>query len=131
MGIVGKYFASGDFSLSDSYISVIEAMKHAGIANHAKVNLHWISAEDVETEGIKILKDFQGKIVVNENYLSSETTKKVKEVLGYVIKKTGISEEHIEVRHCRHGKISADAIKLSAEVYYSPILVFVSKEKAI
>lgn len=56
---------------------------------------------------------------------------KVKEVLGYIIKKTGISEEHIEVRHCRHGKISDDTIKLSAEVYYSPILVFVSKEKAI
>jgi len=29
IGIVSKYFASGDFELSDSYISVIEAIKHA------------------------------------------------------------------------------------------------------
>ncbi|MCK5320789.1 CTP synthase, partial [Candidatus Parcubacteria bacterium] len=41
IGIVGKYFATGDFCLSDSYISVIEALKHGGIANKAKTNLHW------------------------------------------------------------------------------------------
>lgn len=48
IGIVGKYFSSGDFSLTDSYISVIEAVKHAGAENQTKVNLHWLNAEDVE-----------------------------------------------------------------------------------
>ena len=56
---------------------------------------------------------------------------KVKEVLQYVIEKIGIKEDQIEVRHCRHGKISDCAIKLSADVYYSPVIVFDSEEKAI
>lgn len=63
IGIVGKYFATGDFSLTDSYISVIEAVKHAGAANSCKVKLHWINAEEVEKEGVKILKGLDGIIV--------------------------------------------------------------------
>ncbi len=63
VGIVGKYFKTGDFSLTDSYISVIEAVKHAGVTNHSKVNLHWINAETVEEEGVKILKGLDGVIV--------------------------------------------------------------------
>ena len=63
VGIVGKYFSSGDFSLTDSYISVIEAVKHAGAINQTKVNLHWLNAEDVEHEGTKILKGLDGIIV--------------------------------------------------------------------
>jgi len=63
IGIVGKYFSTGDFSLTDSYISVIEAVKHAGVTNQTKVNLHWINAEDVERDGVKILKGLDGIIV--------------------------------------------------------------------
>lgn len=63
IGIVGKYFSTGDFSLSDSYISVIEAVKHAGAAVRTKVELVWINAEDVEKNGVKILKGLDGIIV--------------------------------------------------------------------
>lgn len=63
VGIVGKYFSSGDFNFSDSYISVIEAVKHAAAFNHCKVKLHWLSAEDVETDGVKVLKNMDGIIV--------------------------------------------------------------------
>ncbi len=63
VGIVGKYFSTGEFSLTDSYISVIEAAKHAGAHNRVKVNLHWINAEDVEKDGIKVLKGLDGIIV--------------------------------------------------------------------
>lgn len=63
VGIVGKYFATGDFSLTDSYISVIEAVKHAGAANTCKVKLHWINAEEVEKSGTKVLKGLDGIIV--------------------------------------------------------------------
>ncbi len=63
VGIVGKYFASGDFNFSDSYISVIEAVKHAAAHNKCKVKLHWLSAEEVENEGTKVLKDMDGLIV--------------------------------------------------------------------
>ena len=63
IGIVGKYFATGDFNLTDSYISVIESVKHAAAANHCKVNLHWLSAEDVEKRGIVVLKGMDGLII--------------------------------------------------------------------
>lgn len=63
IGIVGKYFATGDFSLTDSYISVIESVKHAAAANHSKVELHWLSAEDVEKKGIAVLKGMDGLII--------------------------------------------------------------------
>ncbi|MFA5155189.1 MAG: CTP synthase [Patescibacteria group bacterium] len=63
VGIVGKYFASGDFSLGDSYISVIEAIKHAAAANRCRVNIHWLGAEEVEKSGTKILRNLDGIIV--------------------------------------------------------------------
>jgi len=63
IGIVGKYFASGDFSLGDSYISVIEAIKHAAAYNHCKAKIHWLSAEEVETKGVKVFKNMDGIIV--------------------------------------------------------------------
>ena len=63
IGIVGKYFSTGDFCLTDSYISVIEAVKHAGAVNNVKPLLHWLNCEDVEKQGVRILKKFDGIIV--------------------------------------------------------------------
>ncbi|MDD4412676.1 MAG: CTP synthase [Patescibacteria group bacterium] len=63
IGIVGKYFETGDFTLSDSYISVIEALKHGATANDCKAELAWLSAEEVEKSGTEMLKDYDGLIV--------------------------------------------------------------------
>lgn len=63
IAIVGKYFTTGDFSLSDSYISVIEAVKHAGAKLHLKANLHWLNAEDIEKQGVNLLKGLDGIII--------------------------------------------------------------------
>jgi CTP synthase len=66
IGIVGKYFESGDFSLTDSYISVIEAVKHAAWANNKQPEIHWLSAQKFESgdkEELKKLKEFNGVIV--------------------------------------------------------------------
>ncbi len=46
IGIVGKYT-----SLSDAYISVVEAVKHAAADQHGEPEIHWIDAEDIESEG--------------------------------------------------------------------------------
>jgi CTP synthase len=46
VGIVGKYV-----SLPDAYLSIAEALCHGGIANDARVEVEWISAEDVEAHG--------------------------------------------------------------------------------
>ncbi|MEI8361207.1 MAG: CTP synthase [bacterium] len=63
IGVVGKYFKTGDFSLADSYISVIEALKHAGMANDTKVKLTWINTEEVENDGVDVLKQYDGIVV--------------------------------------------------------------------
>ncbi len=65
IGIVGKYFESGKFSLTDSYISVIEAVKHACFEVHRKPKITWISAEDFEKDEKSLgnLKKFAGIIV--------------------------------------------------------------------
>ncbi len=48
IGIVGKYFSSGRFVLADSYLSVIEAVRHAAAHWGVKPNIHWIDSEDFE-----------------------------------------------------------------------------------
>lgn len=46
IGLATKYFKSGDYDLSDSYISVVEAIKHAAAHLQIKANLKWINTED-------------------------------------------------------------------------------------
>lgn len=62
IGIVGKYFATGDFVLSDSYISVIEAIKHASVWRNLKPEISWIDAGKV-TDNLSTLSKYQGIIV--------------------------------------------------------------------
>lgn len=65
IAVVGKYFGTGDFTLADSYISVIEAAKHAAWANNAKPVLEWVDSEEFETKpsAINKLKNYDGIIV--------------------------------------------------------------------
>ncbi|MDP2671554.1 MAG: CTP synthase [bacterium] len=61
IGVVGKYFATGDFQLSDVYVSVIEAMKHAGWENGVKVKLNWIDSDELEKkDSEKVLANMDG-----------------------------------------------------------------------
>lgn len=62
IGIVGKYFSTGDFTLSDSYISVIEAIKHASFAQNLKPIISWIDSGKI-LNNIDELKNYQGIIV--------------------------------------------------------------------
>lgn len=65
IGIIGKYFSTGDFTLSDVYLSVIEAVKHAAWFNHAKVELHWLNSEAYEKNPalLKELDNLEGVII--------------------------------------------------------------------
>ncbi len=63
IAIVGKYFESGDFKLSDSYISVKEAIKHASAYNNCKTNIHCFSSEDIEKIGPSLLRNLDGVII--------------------------------------------------------------------
>lgn len=64
IGIVGKYFSSGNGVLTDSYISVIEALKHAGYTQGFKPEISWIDAHRfIDGKNIEELRDYQGIIV--------------------------------------------------------------------
>jgi CTP synthase len=65
IGIVGKYFDIGAFKLSDSYISVIEAVKHAAWNNNVRPEIEWIDSKIYEKQPRKIvnLKKVDGIIV--------------------------------------------------------------------
>jgi len=65
IGIVGKYFATGDFILPDAYISVIEALKHAAWINRVKVEIDWINSDAYEKDAslVKELKNYDGIVV--------------------------------------------------------------------
>ncbi len=65
IGIVGKYFGSGHFILADSYISVIEAVKHAAAALGRRPEIVWLDAEKYETSpaAVKELASYDGVIV--------------------------------------------------------------------
>jgi len=65
IGMVGKYFATGDFILPDAYISVIEALKHGGFANSVKVKIDWLNSDAYEKDKrrAKELNEYDGVIV--------------------------------------------------------------------
>lgn len=65
IGIVGKYFGTGECVLSDAYISVIEAVKHACYANDVKPMIEWLNAESFEKnpEKLEELSQLDGIIV--------------------------------------------------------------------
>lgn len=59
IAIVGKYVA-----LHDAYLSVAEALRHAGFEYGAKVNILWTDSEKITEENVgKILKDADGILV--------------------------------------------------------------------
>lgn len=59
IGLVGKYIM-----LQDAYLSVIEALKHAGVANDVEVNIEWIDSSNVTEENAgNVFKNCRGIIV--------------------------------------------------------------------
>lgn len=64
IGIVGKYFDTGDYILSDAYLSVIEALKFSGAAIGAKPKIDWINAKEFQNgQGVEKLAEYDGIIV--------------------------------------------------------------------
>ncbi len=89
VGIVGKYFDVGDFTLEDSYISVIESVKLASWANGTLSNIQWIDSKDFEGGGkaLESLEDYDG-IIVPGGFGSS-----------------GVEGKVAAIRHCREKNI--------------------------
>jgi len=60
VAIVGKYT-----ELKDSYISIVESLKHGGVANHVEIEIKWVNAEKLEEEEEiePIFRDTQGILI--------------------------------------------------------------------
>ncbi len=66
IGIVGKYFSSGKFILADSYLSVIESIKHSAAFWGVRPEIKWLDSGEFESgkaEDLKKLEEFDGIIV--------------------------------------------------------------------
>ena len=59
IAIVGKYI-----QLHDAYLSVVEALKHGGIASRVNVNIRWVDSEEIEKQGCEtLLKGVDGILI--------------------------------------------------------------------
>ncbi len=88
IGIVGKYFDTGDYVLSDAYLSVIEALKFSGAEVGVKPRIEWLNAKDFQSgEGVEKLGEYDGIIVPG----------------GFG--ETGIEGKLHAIRHARENKI--------------------------
>lgn len=65
IAVVGKYFDTGNFMLSDAYISVIEAIKYSSYLGNAKPDIHWLNSKDFESGkvNLELLSTYDGIIV--------------------------------------------------------------------
>ncbi len=75
IAVVGKYFDTGDYVLSDAYISVLEAIKHSAYKIGVKPRIHWVNSKQFSAQGgpasgresirrkMKVLEKYDGILV--------------------------------------------------------------------
>lgn len=66
IAIIAKYLSTGDYELTDSYVSLIESLKFAALHTDAKMELLFIKATDLEkrtASALKLMKSANGIIV--------------------------------------------------------------------
>ena len=72
IAIVGKYVA-----LHDAYLSVVEALKHGGIANKAEVEIVWVDSEELNVENVATVFEGIHGIIVPGGFGSRGTEGKI------------------------------------------------------
>ncbi|MCD6027429.1 MAG: pyrG [Solimicrobium sp.] len=93
IGMVGKYV-----DLTESYKSLTEALRHAGIHTQSRVNIEYVDSEEIEKNGIDSLKKYDGILVPG----------------GFG--KRGIEGKIIAARYARENKIPYLGICLGMQV---------------
>ncbi|MEK9181548.1 MAG: CTP synthase [Patescibacteria group bacterium] len=65
IAMIGKYFETGDYMLSDSYLSVIEAIKYSAYMQNKKPVIFWLNSVDFEKSPAKLknLKKYDGIVM--------------------------------------------------------------------
>jgi CTP synthase len=111
IAIVGKYFNTGDFILSDSYISVLEAIKFSAYSVGVKPVIHTINARDFEEVKGQKAKGKREDVRV-EGSKSDESTfpyEQLDKMDGIIVPggfgETGIEGKLNVIRYARENKI--------------------------
>jgi len=84
VAMVGKYYSSGGFSLEDSYVSVVEAVKHAAWKIGVKPEIIWFDSEKLETMNQKQFEEALSQIdamIVPQGWGSRGVEGKIKAIL--------------------------------------------------
>ena len=106
IGIVGKYFSTGSFVLADSYISVIEAVKHAAYIIKRKPEIHWLSADDFESSAEQ---RGTGRRKTQKHAEINKNLQKLKQYDGIIIPggfgSRGVEGKINVIKHLRENKI--------------------------
>jgi CTP synthase len=111
IAIVGKYFNTGDFILSDSYLSVIEAIKFSAYAVGVKPIIHTVNARDFENEnGTKKARNSKSEARNKHQVQNSSNPYLQLDAMDGIIVPGGFGESGIEgklnvIRYARENKI--------------------------
>lgn len=63
IAIVGKYFATGEYQLRDSYAALMDAIDHAAWVTGVETDVRWVQAEKLEKGDISEIQGADGIIV--------------------------------------------------------------------
>lgn len=86
IGMIGKYLENGDYSLKDVYISINEALIHAGARLKIGIDIEWIDSSKIKNQ-IANIKNYDGIIIPG----------------GFGIK--GIEGKILAIKYARENKI--------------------------
>lgn len=132
IGIVAKYIDSGSFTLSDSYISVVEAIKHAAVAEKVTPQIEWLSTSNLDT---KKLKTFDG-IIIPQGWGSRGSEEKIKAIkyarehqLPYLGLCYGMQMAVIEFARHKLGLKDANSLEIAPKTKNPVIYVMPAQEE--
>ncbi len=132
VAIVGKYV-----ELHDAYLSVAEALRHAGIANNVEVSIKWVHSEDLNRENVDRLLGDQEAVIVPGGFGNRGIEGKIEAIryarenkipfLGLCL---GLQLSVIEFARNVAGLANANSIELDEATPY-PVISLMEEQKKI
>jgi len=139
IAMVVKYYTSGEFSLGDAYIAVLEAIKHASWANGVNSEIVWIDSEKLEKNKQEELPDiFKGidGIIVPQGWGNRGVEGKIKAVqfarenkIPYLGLCFGMQMAVIEFGRNVVGLKGANSVEVNPKTPYPVIHIMPEQEK--
>ena len=132
IAIVGKYI-----QLHDAYLSVVEALKHGGIAERARVKMRWLDAEELTDENVDQYLQAVDGILVPGGFGTRGTEGKIAAIkyarekqipfLGICL---GMQMAIVEFARNILGHGDANSIELKSDTKH-PVIALMSEQKEI